>query len=282
MFFGSIGGSGGGAGNAGTYSAATLGVGINNTYRLGAGIGVLRLTANNVLTDSTVNSITTPNSLIVGEPLSSVASTIGTGTVVLNANANAATNSFSGGTTVNLGSTLEASANTGTPTGSPLGTGATKLNGSRLQGDGNATTSLTLNVPEVDFTSDANLTGSVTSPTTGVLTLNVGTLSRQSQGVLQVSAIGTANTLGTNTKIFVTNNAPATTAINGAANTMVAPYYVDASGNFLTYAAGTGFSLATAGVATVGASANTNDYVKDHPCRHVRYHEDHLCVGHHR
>ena len=85
---------------------------------------------------------------------------------------------------------------------------------------------------------------------------------RQNQGILQVGTLGTNNSLGTFSRVVVTN-APATATINGSAATMVAPYLLDGSGNFLTYSAGTGFVDAAVGTTTVSASTNTNDYVQN-------------------
>jgi autotransporter-associated beta strand protein len=267
MFFGSYGGSGGGIANAGTYTAASIGAGAGNVYRLGAGEGALKFSSNNVLTNTTVGTLTT-DSVIIGEPLSTVAGTLGIGTVILNAAGNGSTNSYSGGTTVNLGSTLEAGANTGTPTGSPMGTGSITLLG-KIQADGSTTANVILKTPDIDFSSDASIIGNITNTAAfaGIQTISLsgeGTvgLTRVNQGILQISTGGGSfNVIGTNTKILVANNAPATTAIDGGSNTMIAPYFLDASGNFLTYGS-TGFVDATAGPATIGASTNTNDYVK--------------------
>ncbi|MGB8170116.1 MAG: autotransporter-associated beta strand repeat-containing protein, partial [Chthoniobacteraceae bacterium] len=98
-----LGSSGNGVGANGSYDAATLGAGFNDTYRLGAGGATLFVGSNgtaNTLTDST-----RANSLTVGAPLSiqnNGVMTFGSGNVVLLTNQN-----YTGGTFINRASTLD-------------------------------------------------------------------------------------------------------------------------------------------------------------------------------
>lgn len=97
-----------GVGANGVYNAATLGAGLGNTYRLGAGGSALFFGTNgnaNVLTDKFTDSGALAANLIVGTPMTvqnfgPVSS--GSGTVVLLQNQN-----YTGSTLVNTGSTLD-------------------------------------------------------------------------------------------------------------------------------------------------------------------------------
>lgn len=91
-------------GASGSYDAATLGVGLGNTYRIGAGGATLFFGSNgvaNVLTD--VNA-STPAHVVVGAPMNvqnnGGASTSGTAVLLQNQN-------YTGSTVVNRGSTLD-------------------------------------------------------------------------------------------------------------------------------------------------------------------------------
>lgn len=95
-----------GLGANGSYDAATLGAGLGNTYRLGAGGATLFFGSNgntNILSNNSVTGAS--NSLIVGAPMSvenSASLGGGSGTVVLLGSQN-----YTGSTFINRGSTLD-------------------------------------------------------------------------------------------------------------------------------------------------------------------------------
>jgi len=233
-----------------SYTAASLtagstspGSGDSTTYRLGGGGSTTSATGlkftSSVLTGST--------SVIVGSKLAGAPFVYGSGWVNLQA-----ANTYTNGTAVNNGSTLEGLAVSGaTPFGST--TADITLNGGALQFDGIAGTATTTNIGNLNFNGAAALTISTASPTAlTTFTVNGASgLVRSNQGTLQIGVAGTGNTLGgaTTSQVQVTNNAPANDA-----NGMSPAYFFDSGYNFLTYGAN-GFAVAGT-VATLTANSN--------------------------
>jgi autotransporter-associated beta strand protein len=110
----------------GTYTATSLTVGSGNTYRLGAGGGTASTSA---LKISGVNNVLTGNAaLVVGSTLSTAPYVEGNGWVTLS-NAN----NYTGGTTINAASTLDAQLLTAGATALGSTTAAVNLNAGALQ-----------------------------------------------------------------------------------------------------------------------------------------------------
>lgn len=94
-----------GVGANGSYDAATLAPGFNNTYRLGAGGSTLFFGTNGATNVLKNTDASTPSSLVIGAPMSLQNNGVigsGSGNVVLLTN-----QSYTGGTVINRGSTLD-------------------------------------------------------------------------------------------------------------------------------------------------------------------------------
>ena len=257
-------------GAANTYAGTTLGANIDGNYRLGWGSSnnaYLLYITNGVLVDSSYAS-SGHSQLVVGSAFGNNNGYTGGGTgpladnplgyVILNG-----TNTYSGGTVVNNGSSLtgvQATVAGASPFGSS--TGAMTLRNSILQLNGNGGSTVVTNVGAFTFDgqSQVNLTA-----TYGVNTLAVGQITRSGSGTLIISQ-GSANpaaTLGSNVILLSSGVIPTVGAVDtnglGTANaTMVAPYILDLYGNYLTYNATTGFTpIVTSVTTTDGALANS-------------------------
>lgn len=240
------------------YSATALASNSDGNYRLGGGGYGLAIT-NGVVIDGT-----NPHAqLIVGGSsgnlnLSNVGSQniINTaGNVTLNG-----ANTYTGGTVVNKDSKLFGLAQA---SGSPFGSssGAITLHESTLQLNNAAAQTTTTTVGALAF--DGGSFMLVGGTTGGSNTLTVASMTRNNNGTLVIAPTGTGATLGS-TAFFKATSNPSTISINGGANTMVAPYYFDNTGNYLTYDATNGFIAATAGITGAGAItlSGTDAYLK--------------------
>ena len=233
----------------GTINNGTLVAGVGSTYRLGAGGGATpnftgntSIAYNNGTLNITVaNMLTGSTSLVVGEPLANAPGVLGYGTVAVTKAEN-----YTGNTTVNLLSTLVGTAQTsGTPFGNSTNTNTVALNGGTLALIGTPGTATSTTIGNLNFNGTAAINGYLVTTPTKVTTLTIGGatgLTRQNNGVLQIVASyasgGQSNPLGSataGTNVIVTNPGIDLTPVNG----IVAPYYQDASGNFLTYVGGT-------------------------------------------
>ncbi|MBL9095075.1 MAG: autotransporter-associated beta strand repeat-containing protein [Planctomycetaceae bacterium] len=169
----------------GSYTASSLGAGIDNNYRLGGGGGALTLTQANVLGGTA--------GLIIGSPLAN-----GEGTVVMNV-----AQDYSGGTTINSGGTLQTNKALG------LGTGGITLAGGRLalRADGSTVFGpsggydVTLGGPAdsvsvIDVNRDASTSATNATFTFGELTIGDRTLQTTGANGYRVQFDGTTTLTG--------------------------------------------------------------------------------------
>ena len=223
----------------GTNTAGALGACSDHVYRLGGGGGALTI-PNGVLVAG--------NSLQVGAPCAAVAglsasAANGSGTVILKA-----ANTYSGNV-VYANCLLEGTAQTN---GSPFGDGnaPVTLYGGSLQLDGISTTA-TVSVGPVTLNGGGSFLVNQASTATNTLAIaDLGLASRNAAApwVAQFKGVQ-AGGLGGKQRIVVNANPPLVT------NAMVAPYLVSASGDFLSYVAGAGFTNAAFAYSNVTASS---------------------------
>ena len=163
-----------GSGGTGTFGGTSLTPAGDDIYRLGGGGGTLTI-VNGVLVDG-INA----RSLQVGSTL-----TNGTGTVVL-----PAANGFSGGTTINAGSTLTSRIGWNGTTPGSLGSGAVTLGGT-LGFDTNSQTQSN----NITLSANATITSGTLASLSGVVSSGTNTLTLGGLGILELRpASGTANT----------------------------------------------------------------------------------------
>ena len=257
--------------NTGVYSGTSLGANSDGNYRLGFGTGGAStgLTiSNGVLVDGTspvhaAQLIVGGSSGIIGfaQPRTGIHTE---GTVTL-----AAANTYTGGTIVNSGSFLIGNA---LASGSVFGstTGALSLRNGTLKLANSGATTTTTTVGALDYSGAATL--QVNGLTAGSNTLIVGQIAaRTNNGTLTFATSGTGAVLGTGGTAFIktSGTAPATFAtvstdgIGGTA-AMLAPYFTDSVGNYMSYDATNGFTPIATTVSTF-ASLPTNAFVKTAP-----------------
>jgi autotransporter-associated beta strand protein len=233
MFLGGVGG---------TYTATSLTVGSGNTYRLGAGGGTASTSA---LKISGVNNVLTGNAaLVVGSTLSTAPYVEGNGWVTLS-NAN----NYTGGTTINAASTLDAQLLTAGATALGSTTAAVNLNAGALQLITNvAATSTTIGA--LNFNGGSELAFNTATTATNAFT--VGSLARSNNGVIAITDVASAAALGGVAQIY-SSVAPATDTTG-----MTAAYFFDPTGDtYLTYGA-TGFAdIGTTATVTTGSNVKT-------------------------
>ena len=228
----------GGDTNPATYTATTLGVGSGNTYRLGAGGGNSLVSG---LTISGTNVLTGGAAVVIGSTLANVPYVKGNGWITLTGS-----NNYTGGTTINFASVLDASLLTGTGTVLGSNTAAVRLNGGNLQLASNAAATSTT-IGALNFNGSSALTFNTATSATNAFT--VGSLARINNGTLLISDVTTAAALGGVAQVYSTV-APATDTTG-----LTAAYYYDpGTNNFLTYGA-VGFTdIATATSLTSGSN----------------------------
>ena len=250
---------------AATYSGTALGANSDGDYRLGWG------------NNSATNSLTITNGVLVdgvspvhaaklivggtqgfiGAPL--ITQGIHTeGFVTLSA-----ANTYTGGTVVNPRSRLVGQALT---SGSPFGssTGTMTLHNSFLQLTNSAALTTATTVGALDF--DGASTIQVNGLTAGSNTLTIGAITRNANGTLIITTSGIGAVLGSTAFLKSSAGAPATFATvdagtGGSSVAMLAPYYTDAVGNYLTYTANGFVPIATSWT-TLGGATPTNAFVK--------------------
>ncbi len=171
------------------YTATTLGVGAGNTYRIGGGGGSFSINSP-VLTGTASVQFGVVSNTIQAQ---SVAVTLGGGTVLLNT-----PNSFTGGSTINLGQLVELG-NSGA-----LGTGTITFNGGTLRANGNL--GLPRLAPNITLANDVTFLGDAIIDTNGVNIFLAGNVS------LSSSAFGTAQG---SARTITVNNVNARAIITG-------------------------------------------------------------------
>ena len=227
---------------------------MDGNYRLGWAGGILTVS----------NSVINSGTLIIGgtagnlNPLTGLGDNLGTaGSVILST-----ANSYSGGTVIDPYSTLTGTAQA---SGSPFGssTGTMVLHDASLALANSGTTATTTTVGAFSFDGNSKIT--VTGTTLGSNTLALGAITRNSNGTLTIAPAGTGGVLGTTSVVTTTSTLATTTVATGSSGqtaAMVAPYFFDASGDYLTYGgSGTGFSAITTAL-TTPQGAPINAYVK--------------------
>jgi len=246
-------------GSNGTYSASSLGAS-GGFYRVGwstGGAGTLTLStgvligANQLIVGGTQGNVNPAGNNGQGHHTE--------GNVILSA-----ANTYTGGTVVNSGSTLQGQALTsGTVFGST--TSAMTLHNStlRILNSGTTTTNTIIGDVAFDGGSIFMMNGSGTSNNT----LTVASLDRIDRGTLTITPSGTGAALAST--VFVKTGgtlATAGTVKNSASTsvTMLAPYYVDSLGNYLSYDSSTGFTPITTSLTTLalGRTNGVTSYVK--------------------